>query len=238
MTLLLLACAPAPLEIAAPPAPPIDEPSYEPIFGEPVQREALYVVAPFAAGKQLQAVELQFDDGTSWIRSYRPVQDELQYVDKRVVVRGRPYENSPYVQSVGGTHFELEHIELAEGETARDPIPTVLPAPPPVRTATEAEARVGRWAHVLGTLTSSTPDGDGTWHEGVLTLADETEIRFMFSTLHSLGHPAEATLDEVVGAEVTVLGQLSHGDEGLRLGATQVCLGEVERCHMTLDSAR
>jgi len=220
--LMILACGSTPdpqigeVELAEP------EPSYEPTFGEPVELDARYVVMPFAGGKHLQAVELQLEGGETWVRSYRPIPEEFAYVDKRVTVTGRPYTNSPYVQSVGGTHFELETIRLADGETAWDPVPSELPAPAQVRTSSEAQARIGLWAHAVGTLAEVSPQDHG--HRGRLTLADGTEIGFW-------------TLEEssLVGSTVTVLGQLREED-GLQMGATQICAGEVEACNMTLDS--
>ncbi|MCP4807044.1 MAG: hypothetical protein GY913_26640 [Proteobacteria bacterium] len=210
---------------------------YEPTFGDLVEREALYVVAPFSGGKRLQAVQLVFDDGTSWIRSYRPLISEYEFIDKRVVVTGRPYENSPYVQSVGGTHFEVETIALAPGETAWDSIPTVLPAPPQVRTAAELEARQDLWAHVVGTLSSV--DYDGHTHAAVLVLDDGTSVPFVLFAPTSFGPDLRDEDPKTwVGRRITALGRV-WDDAGTRsLGLANVCEGEVTRCHMTLDNAR
>jgi len=144
----------APEEVAVPDetVPGIPGPDdYEPTFGERTEFEALYRIAPSPAGKRLQEVLLVRDDGESWIRSYRPVAEEFQYQEKRVAVSGRPYTNSPYVQSVGGTHFELETIALAPGETPYDPLPTDLPPPPLARTADAARALMGWYAVCVGT---------------------------------------------------------------------------------------
>lgn len=163
---LLLGCASSP--DVAPPPPPSEEiavpdkvadgfpgsdelPNHEPTFGELTSFEALYRIAPSPAGKRLQEVVLVRDDGESWIRSYRPIAEEFQYQDKRVVVTGRPYTNSPYVQSVGGTHFELQSIELAPGESAYDPLPTELPPPPLARSLEAAQAQAGWYAVCVGT---------------------------------------------------------------------------------------
>lgn len=132
------------------------EPDYEPTFGEPTTFEALYRIAPMPAGKGLQEVVLVRDDGESWIRSYRPIAEEFRYQDKRVVVSGRPYTNSPYVQSVGGTHFELASIELAPGETPYEPMPTELPPPPLARSAQAAKAQTGWYAVCVGTREGQT----------------------------------------------------------------------------------
>jgi len=132
------------------------EADFEPTFGERTEFEALYRIAPSPAGKRLQEVVLVRDDGESWIRSYRPVAEEYQYQEKRVTVIGRPYVNSPYVQSVGGTHFELETIALAPGETPYDPLPTELPPPPLARTAEAARALSGWYAVCVGTRQGET----------------------------------------------------------------------------------
>ena len=212
---------------------------FEPTFGEPVEREALYIVAPFATGKMLQAVQLVFDDGEIWVRSYRPIASEFAYVDKRVLVRGRPYVNSPYVQSISGTHFELEHIELAEGETPWEVLPTELPAPPQVRNRAELEARQGRWAHCIGILGSMEPGDIPGWEASSLRLDDGTELGLSMSAGWSFGHPTQGSPEELQGQRVTVLGKVSQEAGAFQLvGSTRVCAGEVERCHMTMDSAR
>lgn len=126
-------------------------PDTEPRFGERTTFEATYRIAPSPAGKRLQEVVLLRDDGEAWIRAYRPIKDEYAFQEKRVVVTGRPYTNSPYVQSVGGTHFEVESIALAPGETPMDPAPTELPPPPLARSAEAARALTGWYAVCVGT---------------------------------------------------------------------------------------
>ncbi len=217
---------------------PAPEPSYEPTFGEPVEREALYVVAPVAGGKRLQAASLHFDDGEAWIRSYRPVAAELQYAEKRVVVTGRPYTNSPYVQSVAGTHFELDTIALAPGETPYDPIPTRIPAPPFVEDRAALEARVGLWAHCLGTLTSLEAPGDDSpwWGRGVLTLTDGSAVVLD-------GIPwGESAPDVEQGDQVTALALVLAADQPDGIpslgGNLRLCTGRVERCLMDDDWQR
>ena len=94
-------------------------------YGPHVKVETLYLVEPIPGAKRLQAVLLRLDDGQEWIRSYRPVPEEMQFFEKRVVVQGRTYRPSPLVQHVTGTHFDLESIELAPSEVPHNnPAPT------------------------------------------------------------------------------------------------------------------
>ena len=214
---------------------PVEEPSYEPTFGEPVERQALYVVDPVAGGKNLQAVSLHFDDGDVWIRAYRPVAEELQYADKRVVVTGRPYTNSPYVQSVMGTHFALDTIALAPGETARDPVPEQIPAPPQVESLASLQARVGLWAHCVGALSQLEEPGDDNpwWGRGSITLPDGTDVR-----LEGIPWDEHNTAIEQ-GSEITVLALVLAPEDGAATpslgGRLRICEGRVERCLMDDD---
>jgi len=211
---------------------PVPEPSYEPRFGEPVEREALYVVAPVAGGKNLQAVSLRFDDGEVWVRSYRPVAAELQYADKRVVVTGRPYTNSPYVQSVAGTHFELHTITLAPGETARDPVPQRIPAPPFVENRVSLEARVGLWAHCVGRLESldSLDDDNPWWGEGTLALSDGSTL--VMDAIPFGDDPPRVQVGDTVTALGLVLAPEQAGAMPGLGGPVRFCTGRVERCSM------
>ncbi len=211
---------------------PMEEPSYEPTYSEPVEREALYVVMPVAGGKALQAASLHFDDGEVWIRSYRPVVEELQYADKRVVVTGRPYENSPYVQSVIGTHFELATIQLAHGETPYDPLPTRIPAPPFVEDRAALEARVGLWAHCVGVLTRLEPPADDRpwWGAGTLRLADGTELG-MDAIPYGDGAPQVEQGQEATVLTL-VLAPREEGGQPTLGGPVRICAGRVERCLM------
>jgi len=209
--------------------PPAEGLDYSPTMGEPVEFEARYVVSPVAGGKDLQAAYLLRDDGESWIRSYRPVAEELRFADKRVVVRGRPYVNSPYVQSVGGTHFELESIALAPGETPWEPEPTRIPSPPWVADQGALAAREHLWAQVVGALESlKEPHPDRPWWgQGTLRLADRTAV-----LLRAI--PWEEGAPAVVGAEVTALGRVVAPEEpgapwSLE-GPLRLCAGRVERC--------
>jgi len=208
----------SPSELEPVPGEAGEEPTpdpFAPTFGERVTVEARYRIEPVMGGKRLQAVTLEFDDGESWIRSYRPLRSELKYADKRVVVTGRPYTNSPLVQSVYGTHFELESIELAPGEAPWDPEPTQIPPPPFARSADEARARAGEYAQCRGTA------GDG-----VFRFADGSELPLQ----------AGAWFDELaIDGDMTVLAWVD--DDGA-LHARGACPGEQPRCGVTDDNMR
>lgn len=234
----------APVEDAPAEAAPVADgfpgsseiPDYEPTMGEEVEREARYVVAPFSGGKDLQAVQLVFDDGSHWIRSYRPLVSEFRYIDKRVLVRGRPYVNSPYVQSVGGTHFSLEHIELADGEVPWDVDPTQIPAPPQVRSVDGLAPREGMWVHAVGTLESVAYEGHS--HGAVLTLEGGSTPFSLFAPTSFGRELADVDPADWVGREITVLARVWRDGDALKLSHGKVCAGAVESCQMTQDNSR
>lgn len=185
---------------------PSDPASMEPRFAPLMTLTARYRIEPTAGGKKLQTVLLVGEDGRLYVRAYRPMPSEYQYADKRVVVAGRPYVNSPYVQSVGGLHFEVQSMALAEGEVARDPIPTQIPAPPLARTADVAAAEDGWYAICVG----SAADG-----------------RFTFVDGGSMGiEKAMGNLPDLTGADITMLAAVHGGS----LRPMHVCEGVVPRC--------
>lgn len=209
---------------------------FAPIFGERVRREARFVIDPIMGSKRLQAVSLQFDDGDAWILRYRPRPEDLEWVDKRVVVTGRPYENSPEVQSVMATHFELETLELAPGERPHDPIPTELPSPPMVKTPDELAACVGQWVQLVGMLIEVGPMPDVSfWQRGRVVLADGTAVEVSpLPEAPSVEIGAVAASGLLVGRPiVTVLGTVVRAADGLRVQGRTLCLGEEPRCGMS-----
>lgn len=213
-----------------------DEPAYrtlaeiEPHFGRPIRVIGRYDVAPVALGKRLQPVEIVLDDGTRFIRAYRPVAAELRLLERRVVVDGRFYPDAhqpPDVEQVMAPHVEPERIELAPGEK---PAPAAggLPAPPLVEDAAGLRARDDRWAMVHGRLDSVTPrPGDDLWADAVLELADGAVVDVPGVSL--------ATWERLSGAEITVVGRPRWAGAGARhrLDAESgMCEGRVPRCHM------
>ena len=193
---------------------------YAPTYGPHVQVEALYLVEPVPGAKRLQAVLLRLDDGQEWIRSYRPVTDELQFFEKRVVVRGRTYQPSPMTQHVNGTHFELESIELAPSEVPHNPVPTTVPSPPVVKGIAAIGERDLHWVQVHGTLDSFKVDKQNTrWGDGNMTLPHGETV-----TLRGL---SRSKTEPLIGKEVTALGR---SVEGQITGRIILCEGHVTNC--------
>ncbi len=135
---------------------------------------------------------------------------ELKFAGKRVVATGRPYENSPYVQSVYGTHFSLESVKLAPGETPHEPEPTELLAPPLARTAAQAKAQDGWFAACVGTI-----------QDGVLSFEDGGSMPVELPT-------GFFPITEIEGQQ-TLLAWVGEG----RLHGRGNCAGVVPRCGMT-----
>jgi hypothetical protein len=191
------------------PEPPVDV--FAAVYGERVTFTARYRVDPRPRGKRLQAVTLHRADGEVFIRSYRSLRDEYQFLDRFVTVTGRPYEPSPYVQAVMAKHFEVEAIELAPGEPAWDPVPSQLLAPELVRSADHARAQAGWFAECIGVI-------DGA--------------NFRFADGSSLPLVGEAD-----AAEGTVT-MLARVDEDGSLRPDVVCAGEDPRCGVVDSNAR
>ena len=208
-----------------------------PLYGDETELEALFVIDPVAGSKRLQPETLVLETGERWIVAYRPIRSHFRFADKRVVVRGRPYWNPGHVQSVTATHFEVESIELALGETPHDPPPAELPAPPQVRARSELEARLGHglWVHCVGVVSSLRPseEDDTLWLEGTFVLADGAEV-----PLRRISKSRQAFV-ELVGATSTILARIVGAEASqLQLSPATICAGVVDRCQMTLDNTR
>ena len=198
---------------------------YAPTYGPPVEVEALYLVEPIPGGKRLQAVLLRLDDGREWIRSYRPVPEELQFFEKRVVVKGRTYQPSPMVQHVGGTHFELDSIALAASEVPHDPIPTQVPSPPVVEGVADIATRDLLWVQVHGTLEGFQAEESNTfWGDGTMKLLNGETI-----PLRGL---SRSKTEHLVGKPITALGRSLKGQLS---GRIVVCENHVDNCGATPD---
>lgn len=230
IALLLAGCPHSDAPIATPvtenTASPTDP--FAPTWHDPVQVEGIYVVDPAPGSRMLQAAWLLLPDGTAWIVSYEPDPSRYAYVDKRVVVNGRPFEPSRLVQSVGATHLEVDEMALAPGETPYDPPPTSLPAPPMIATVGELAARVHRWAMVPGTLTAIQGAPGSALRDGTWKLPDGTELPVV-------DIPDSHDWDLLVGQPATLLAGIlpdPRGSGALRLDASTLCAGEAPRCGM------
>lgn len=149
----------------------------EPAYSDPVRLEGRYEVDPIPGGKRFQGAWLVLDDDSRYVIAYRPVPEHFEFLDKRVLVRGRPYMPGRDTQHILATHLEVHSIELAPGETPYLLPPAKPVAPPVARTATELAARDGRWVQVVGTLESVRDDPDGYLGIARLRLADGTEVQ-------------------------------------------------------------
>lgn len=196
------------------------EDPYAPTYGQVVEREGWWVVDPIAGGKQLQAVSVLFDDGESWIVHYRVRPGDLEWVDRRVRVKGRPYWPSSQVQHVMATHLEVQAVELAAGQTPWEPVPTEVPAPPMVRDTAALGARAGRWVQAVGVLVALEKEDGGWWARG--------RLRLKGGELELVGVRTSWMEGLEVGQQLTVLGKLSV--DGGTLGARALCAGESPRC--------
>ncbi len=225
---------PAPGSADAAQEPPASD---APTYGDEIELEALFVIDPVAGSKRLQPESLVLASGETWIVAYRPIRSHFPYADRRVVVRGRQYWNPSHVQSVVATHFELQSIELAPGETPHDPPPSELPAPPLIRTLPELEARLGRglWVHCAGVLESLRDGEEETpWLAGTFRLEDGTGL-----PLRGISNQSQR-FTELAGKKSTILARITGGDQGspIRLAPATICPGVVDRCGMTLDNTR
>jgi hypothetical protein len=186
---------------------PNDPASFEPTYGERTTVDALYRIDPIRGGKELQAVHL-ITANASYVHAYRPLRSELKFAEKRVRVTGRPFTHSPYVQAVGGEHFDVESIELAPGETPWDPEPTTLPTPAQARSATDAKALSGWYAACHGTLDGQT----FTFSDGSTLPATEVSTHY---PIEGIGQPM--TMLAYVQASGTLVPRAG-------------CPGDVPRC--------
>jgi hypothetical protein len=163
------------------------------------------------------------DDGERYVISYRPVSKYFRFLDKRVVVHGRPYWPGADTQHVSATHFALDSIELAPGEDPYESVPTQVPLPPIVRTRDGLEQREGRWARVVSVVRAVDDDPDGYLAVARLEMMDGTPI-WVRNTLRN-------KWSDLVAETVTVTGRwqgMVGNDDGFELvGWCEVGVGDV-----------
>jgi hypothetical protein len=209
-------------------------PELEPVFEPVIQCEARYEVDPIPGGKRFQGSWLVLDDGTRYVLSYRPVPEHYRYVDKRVIVTGRPYRPGRDTQHILATHFEVTSMELAPGEIPYTEIPTELPAPPLLRTAEEVYARDGRWGQIVGRLMALEDDPDTQFHNALLQLGDCTFIVARYAAL-DYWKPYMGTTMTVM-SRIAVISSPAVSVDGncgaVLTGWYALCPGEVKRCGM------
>ena len=182
--------------------------------------------------KRFQGAWLTQDGGESLLLAYRPMPEYFAFVDKRVVLEGRPY--SPGGQRIGAEHVQVESVRLADGETALAQPPTSLPVPPRVQTRDELGARTGRWVEVFATLVGEREGAaDGDWR----TLEFRMDDGSMVVTVEA-SWVVDGTFRAHFGRRMTLLGKVYEGDGQLGLGPVEACLGEVEGCGMIAEGLR
>jgi hypothetical protein len=146
--------------------------------------EGRYEVDPIPGGKRLQGSWLVTDDGQRYVISYRPVPKYFAFLDKRVVVHGRPYWPGRDTQQLGATHVAIDSIELAPGQVPYESVPTQVPQPPIVRTGEALDRGEGRWARVVVVVVAVDDDPDGYLCVAQLKMMDATPL-WVCNTLRS-----------------------------------------------------
>lgn len=146
------------------------------LHGQRVLIEGVYDVARVEGSKRLQPATVRLDDGTALLRSYRPVQAEFGFLERRVKLIGSVrsgVDADPTVQQVVAPSVTPEVIELCPGETPWDPIPEQLPVPPLVVASGALGCRAGLWVRAEGVLEAVThKGGDPWWADARLHLSD------------------------------------------------------------------
>ena len=185
-------------------------PTYEPV----TQCEGRYEVDPIPGGKRFQGSWLVLDDGTRYVLSYRPVPDYYPFVDKRVIVTGRPYTPGRDTQHVLADHFQVISIELAPGETPYPDPPSKIPAPPLLRTVGEICAYDGRWGQVVGKLIALKDDPDTYFHIAYVELEDGTQITARYAAKGQWEPYLGSTITVISRIEVITANTMPESDEG------------------------
>jgi hypothetical protein len=181
----------------------------EPSFDDPVRLEGRYEVDPVPGGKRFQGSWLVLDDGSRYVIAYRPVAAHFAFIDKRVVIHGRPYMPGADTQHMGAQHLQVDTIELAEGETPYTSPPAEPPLPPLARSIADLSPRRGRWVRVVGRLETVEDDPDSYLGLAVLRLADGSQLRARYVP--------KAAFRRYVGQMVTVISRLDEGDQAPEL---------------------
>ncbi len=209
-------------------APPGD---FAPRYGDRETFTARYVVDPLRGGKDLQAVMLLRDDGEAWLRAYRPIPDEYRFIDRLVVVTGRPYWPSPHVQAVGGTHVDVEKIDLAPGEAPHPGPYDLMPAPPEAADLPSLAKRAKLWVRAVGRLAEVTPGKERyDPSTAVLELADGHRVAVL-----AISPGDVEAWKALAGQPVTITGRVKPAEkpEALALwGRVAACPGVAPRCGM------
>ncbi|MBN2433125.1 MAG: hypothetical protein JXQ27_16760 [Acidobacteria bacterium] len=199
--------------------------------GEECELEGRYEVDALPAGKRFQGTWLVLDDGRRFVLSYRPDPERFEFLDKRVRVRGRPYQPGSDTQHIRARHLQVTSIALAPGETAWPEPPRTIPAPPLVRRKAELDV-APRWVSLVGRLATAEEVPDEFFGRAVMQMEDETRVVVEPITVNEW--------QAFVGQVITVTGPLRRRgeDEGpggflFELGRPHViCAGVRPGCGM------
>lgn len=198
----------------------------EPTYGAPVTVSGRIDVDRFPGGKRFQGVWLHgAGGGGSYVLAYRPVERLLPFVDKRVVVTGRPWWPGRDVQHIMADHFEVTEVALADDELPWDPVPTEVPEPPTAAsTAALAERGVGRWVRVVATLEAI--EAGQRWPPAVLRLSDQSTLQ--------VEAVRAGDAEPLLGQTVTAMGQVGQSPAGelMLVAPVAICPGDAARCGM------
>jgi hypothetical protein len=194
--------------------------------GELLTYQGWFDIERLPGSKKLQACTLRLDDGRVLVTAYRPVAEQIPFVERRVVVRGRHYHSDPDVQSLDADHFQIVEMALAPGQA---PGPTELPRPPLVRRREALAGRDDRWVSLVATLSGGGPrPDDEMWWDAELALEDGAQVRVLV-----FGGTFRAEWQPLVGERVTVCGRAQVQGGRLRLvGRVAICPGEAPGCGM------
>ncbi|MCU0848831.1 MAG: hypothetical protein MUD12_13180 [Spirochaetes bacterium] len=148
--------------------------------GKRVVVRGVYLQDALPGGKRLQAATILLGDGSSLIRSYRPVPAEFRFINRKVVASGKVFTDaglSRDCQQVMAPHFYPDEIRLAPGESPYEGKPGVMPPLPFVTDRKSAGANAGKWVHVFGVLESLEKLNEGpVGGRAVVLLADGTKV--------------------------------------------------------------
>jgi hypothetical protein len=190
--------------------------------------EGQYEVDPIPGGKRLQGSWLVLDDGRRYVVSYRPVPEYFAFLDKRVVVQGRPYWPGRDTQHVGATHLAIDSIELAPGQVPYESVPTEVPQPPIVRTGDALDRREGRWARVVVVVIAVDDDPDGYLCVAQLQMMDGA-LLWVRNTLRNKWCDCVAQTVTVTGRWQRVV--TPENEDGFELvGWCAVAIGDAGAC--------
>ncbi|MBI2389117.1 MAG: hypothetical protein HYV09_05830 [Deltaproteobacteria bacterium] len=189
-----------------------------------VGRYDVELVSAHKKGGRLTSIVLA--DGTHVYRAYGPIKAELGFVNRHVRATGKITSGppDPMMQSVGGPHVALEHLELEEG--GQPPPASTLPTPPLASTEAELLPHSGRWIALHGAVDTITVTS-APWATVAVRLSDGKRVY-----VESAYEPEWTPL---VGKAVTAIGVIRKDDAAHALmlgGSGSPCVGREPRCGM------